>query len=266
MVTVALVRAVGALSLLMLVFIILMLSLSPRFPARLPPPDNNAETGGKGEPVLTIEFMKTGDEVHKFLNGCKEDEKLPCGREDDSAMRQKIRRSLIWDNVLIAAYWLLFVGLSLLLAQRKWPGGAALWLAAFAALCGTGAAISDTTENARALVLLDAEKVTVPLHQTLAAASDEKWLLIGLATLALSPLFLWAGDTRSRLGGGALFLLYLAAGVLIILGVCTGEPGLITAAIIPYLVGLIAVWALFTFGSPWVAQRLRGLDDGGKVL
>lgn len=255
-----LVRAVGVLSLMTVVFLSVMIGFGQEhFPWRLAPTDESAETCGGGDlnPVLTIEFKKTED-VGDFLGKAKDGGK--------SAACWKIRRGLAWDNVFIAAYWLLFVGLSLLLAQRRRPGGAPLWLAVFAALCGTGAAISDTVENARALVLLDAEKATRPLHLTLAAASDEKWLLIGLATLALSFIFVWKGDTKSRLGGGALFLLYLAVGVLLIAGVFAGVQDLIGLAVILFGVGLIAVAALFTFGSPWVARRLRGADGGEKVL
>lgn len=239
-----LVRAVGVLSFLTLGVVALMVVAS-----RFAPADERGLKGGdKDNPVLAMEFMKDEEEVRGFLGDRDAD--------GDSAMRRKIRRGLAWDNLFIATYWLLFVGLSLLLSQRAWPGGASVWLAVFAALCGTGAAISDSVENARTLVLLDAEKITRPLHQTLAAASAEKWLLIGLATLALSFLFLWTGDAKSLLVGGLLFLFYLAVGVLMVWGVLAGSKGLITSAFILYIVGLLFVAPIFTFAAPWVVGRL----------
>lgn len=240
----ALVRAVGVLSFLTLGGVALMVAAS-----RFAPPDERGLSGGdKDNPVLAMEFMKGEEEVREFLGDRDAD--------GDSAMRRKIRRGLAWDDLFIATYWLLFAGLSLLLSQRGWTGGASLWLAAFAALCGTGAAISDTVENARTLALLDAEKVTRPLHQTLAAASAEKWLLVGLATLALSFVFLWKGGAKSLLVGGLLFLFYLTVGVLMVRGVLAGSKGLITSAFVLYILGLIAVAPVFTFGAPWVAERL----------
>ncbi|MDQ5839460.1 MAG: hypothetical protein M3379_22000 [Acidobacteriota bacterium] len=240
-----LVRAVGALSCLTLCLVALMI-VAPLF---APPDEQNEKGGDKDNPVLAMEFMGNEAQVSDFLGARDAD--------GDSVMRRKIRRGLAWDNLFIATYWLLFIGLSLLLSRRAWPGRAALWLAVFAALCGTGAAISDTVENARTLVLLDAAKVTKPLHQTLAMASSEKWLLIGLATLALSFVFLWTGDAKSRLVGGLLFLFYLAVGALMILGVLAGSKSLITSAFLLYLCGLIGVAGLFTFGARWVAERLR---------
>ena len=205
------------------------------------------ELRGLKMPALAMEFVEDAGEVEAFL-GARD-------AEGDSPMRRKLRRALAWDNLFIASYWLLFAGLCAILSQRAWPGFA-LWLAVFAALCATGAAISDTVENARTLVLLDAAQVTGPLLRSVAAASFEKWLLIALATLALSPVFLWAGGRAATLAGSALFALYVVVGLLTLWGNLGARPRLVAAGFLLNFVGVIAVAVLFTAWPRWVAERL----------
>jgi hypothetical protein len=250
-----LVRAVGALSCLMIV-----LGVAMAVAGRFAPEDERKASGElagvKDMPALALEFVRDASEVERFL-GARD-------AEGDSAMRRKIRRALAWDNVFIAAYWLLFAGLCALLAQRDFTPGAAglrwwnpaLCLAVFAALCATGAAVSDTVENARTVTLLDAAAVTGPLLRGVAAASFQKWLLISLATLALSPIFLWGGGRRALFAGGGLFLLYVLIGVLTLWGILGGRPRLVMTGFLLNFVGVIVVAVLFSLWPRRVASRL----------
>jgi len=242
-----LVRAVGALACLTI-----GLGVANFVAERFAPRDEREAEGtlaGIKMPALAMEFVKDAAEVETFLG-----ERDP---EGDSAMRRKIRRALAWDNAFIAAYWLLFAGLSALLARRDFSLGGwnpALWLAVFAALCATGAAVSDTVENARTTTLLGANPVTGPLLRGVAAASFQKWLLIGLATLALSTVFLWGG--KGLVWGGVTFLLYVLVGVLILAGILGGGPRLVVAGFYLSLGGVIVIAVLFNAWPRWVAERL----------
>jgi hypothetical protein len=197
-------------------------------------------------PALAMEFVEDEGEVGTYL-GARD-------ATGDSEMRGKLRAALAADNVFIAFYWLLFIGLCALLAQRKWKF--ALWLAVFAAVCATGAAISDTVENAHTATLLDAPTITKALVRNVATASSEKWLLIALATLALAPTFRWKADARGRRVGGALLLLYLAVGALILVGVLGALPLLVAVGFVLNFLGVAAVAFFFTRRTEWVASQL----------
>ncbi len=193
--------------------------------------------GLEAMPALAMEFVDDAGDVQAFLDSRD-------GRRDE------LRRGLAFDNVFIVAYWLLFAGLAALLARRDFTHGGwnlAVWLGVFAALCATGAAVSDVAENSRTAKLLDAAEVTGPLVRGVAAASFWKWLLISLATLALSTVFLWGGEGRVR--GGGLFLLTLA-------GILGGVPRLVLVGFLLNFVGLIVIAVLFSAWPRWVVARL----------
>jgi hypothetical protein len=242
-----LVRAVGALACLMIALV-----AASVVAGRFAPEDERRASGElagiKNMPALAMEFVEDASEVERFL-GARD-------AEGDSAMRRKIRRALAWDNVFIAAYWLLFAGLCALLAGRAGARGGAVWLAVFAALCVTAAAVSDTVENARTAALLDAAAVTGPLLGGVAAASFQKWLLISLATLALSPVFLWGGDRYALVTGGGLFLLYVLIGALTLWGIFGGRPRLVMTAFGLNFVGVLVVAVVFGAWPRWVVARL----------
>ena len=202
--------------------------------------------GLEAMPALAMEFIEDESEVQEFLDSA-------------DGKRAELRRGLAFDNVFIVAYWLLFAGLSALLARRDFSLGGwklAVWLAVFAALCATGAAVSDVVENARTTTVLDAAKVTEPLVRGVAAASFWKWLLIGLATLVLSTVFLWGGDREVLLWGGGLFLLYALVGLLTLAGILGGVPRLVIFGFLLNFVGLVGIAVLFTAWPGWVVERL----------
>jgi hypothetical protein len=240
-----LVRAVGVLIFAMIIY--LSASVVAGFFA--PPDERNANgeiAGIKYMPALAIEFASDARDVDKFL-GTRVD--------GDSPMRRKIRRALAWDDFYIPLYWLAFVGLSVLLSRRGWPAFA-FWLAALAVLCATGAAISDFFENARTRTLLDAAAVTEPLVKAAASASFWKWLLIAVATLALSPVFLWAGGGRQVWVGRAVFLLYAFGGLLILCGIFGGPALLVQAGLGLSGLGAVVSAVLFVGWPGPVAPRL----------
>ena len=241
-----LVRAVGLLACAMIAFIVAS-KVAERFA-----PQEERDAGGvlagiEGMPALAIEFATNAQEVNTFLG--------KRGDDGDSPLRAKIRRALKWDDFFIPLYWLLFVGMSVLLARRGWPEFA-LWLAVFAALCATAGAVSDVIENSRTRTLLDAASVTEPLLKAAASASFWKWLLVSLAILALSPVFLWAGDTRARVFGGILFLAYASAGLLILCGIVVGRPRLVQLGFGVDAVGTVLIALAFSAWPGWVARQL----------
>jgi hypothetical protein len=243
--TETLVRVVGVLALLMVVYV--LTSVAAGFFA--PDDEKNAKgeiAGISNMPALAMEFASDAREVDNFL-GKRVD--------GDSAMRRKIRRALAWDNFYIPLYWLVFVGMSVLFSRRGWPAFA-FWLAALAVLCATGAAISDYVENARTRTLLDAAAVTEPLVRAAASASFWKWLLIAVATLALSPLFLWAGGEWQVWAGRAAFLLYALGGLLIVCGLLGGRARLVQAGFFLSGIGAVVPAVLFVVWPGVVAPRL----------
>lgn len=250
-----LVRAIGALACL-LIGVGVAHSIAGRFAPRDEREATGTLAGIKDVPALAMEFVEKASEVEDYLG--------PRDAEGDSAMRRKIRRALAWDNLFIAAYWLLFAGLCALLAQRDFAVGVewlrwwnpSVCLAVFAALCATGGAIADTVENARTSTLLDAAEITGPLVRGVAAASFQKWLLISLATLALATVFLWGVDREGLIWGGGLFLLYVLIGVLTLAGIFGGRPRLVLVGFLLNFAGVIVIAVLFSVWPRWVVARL----------
>ncbi len=231
--------------------------------------------GLEAMPSLAMEFVEDRDEVRKFLDQCvpgggRGPEGVPeGGRGAQSAARgtretrETLRANLAADNFFVVAYWLLFAGMSAILARRDprfhaGRGGLryALWLALFAALCATGAAVADVFENARTLKLIDAPEVTTELVHSVIAASRAKWVLIALATLALAPLFVWREQGKAVRAGLALSALYVIVAALILWGVLAGPPLLAAAGFFMNFLGAAAVGYLFTRRAEWVAGLL----------
>ena len=241
-----LVRAVGALACVLIAF-----GVASKVAERFAPEDERnaeGEINGIGMPALAIEFASGAGEVSTFL-----------GKGDgrgDSAMRRKIRRALKWDDfTIVPFYWLLFVGMAVILSRREWPGFA-VWLAVFAALCATAGAASDFVENSRTRALLDAAAVTEPLVKSAASASFCKWLLVSLATLALSPVFIWPGDRRALLVGGVMLVAYVLGGALMLFGILGARPRLVQSGFVLSGAGTLLTAFVFIVWPAWVARRL----------
>lgn len=152
-------------------------------------------------PIVALELANTTDEVAGIVG------------KADSENRKTARNGIKWDFVLIAAYWLLLVSLSVLLVQRDLSFGA--WFAVLAAVCVTAAAQMDFLENLRLYTLLDTppDELEVQAVHDVRDAARLKFGLIFVAAASLSPVFLWRTDWW-LFGIGVLFVLSAAVGLL----------------------------------------------------
>src|SRR5215216_4645773 len=123
-----LVRAIGALAAVMFVVAVVAILTTPKL-KKIPL--------GLHMPALAIGFAPF-NEIESFL-----------GPHD---VRNQIRKGLYGDYFFIAMYWLLFVGMSALLATRSHAW--AVWAGVVAAACATSAATFDVVENLRTGALL----------------------------------------------------------------------------------------------------------------
>jgi hypothetical protein len=216
-----LVRAIGALAAVMFVVAIVAILTAPQEEMKIPL--------GLHMPALAIQFAPFS-QIQGFL-----------GTARDSSTREQIRQGLHGDYFFIAMYWLLFVGMSALLATRSHAW--AVWAGVVAAICATSAAIFDVVENLRTAALLDAVKIQPELVDRVASAGFGKWLLISLATLVLSLVFV----RRDWLI--LLAVLYVLIGVTCIYGLLLRQPRFVELSFLLNLVGLPVV-AIFFSGWP----------------
>ena len=225
-----LVRAIGALAGVMSLLALVLFVTSPKQETKLPL--------GLKSPGLAIEFAPLSS-IQEFL-----------GKRDggDSPMRKRIRQGLYGDYCFIAMYWLLFVGMSALLAGRSHSW--AVWAGVVAAVCATSAAIFDVVENLSIAALLDAVEIQPELVRNVASAGFGKWLLISLSTLVLSLVFL-RRDWLALLG-----VLYLLIGGICIYGLLLNRPRLVELSFLLNLVGLPIVAVVF---SVWPHKILEEL-------
>src|SRR5215212_1047585 len=123
-------------------------------------------------------------------------------------MHNQIRQGLYADYCFIGMYWLMFAGMSALLAGRsqRW----AVWASVLAVVCATSAALFDVVENGSIAALLDAAEIQPELVRNVASAGFGKWLLVSLTTLILSLVF----SRRDWLVVlGALYVLIAVSGI-----------------------------------------------------
>lgn len=228
-----LVRAIGALSCVMILLsgVVLVRQVTrPKREVELP--------RGLKSPGLAIEFAKLS-EVTDIL-----------GQRDadgDSPMRKQIRDGLYADYCFIAMYWLLFAGMSVLLAGRSQPW--APWAAVAAAVCATSAAVFDIVENIHIAALLDAAEIKADMVRNVASAGFGKWLFVSLSTLILSLVFL-RRDWLALLG--ALYFLIAIIGVYGLLR----DPRFVEWSFLLNFVGLLVVAVVFSAWPQKVLERL----------
>ncbi len=226
-----LVRAIGALASVMVLLVILVIVkqvTSPKLETKLP--------RGLKSPALAIEFAELS-EIEGILG--KRD-------GDDSPMRKRLRQGLYNDYVFIAMYWLLFAGMSALLAGRshRW----AVWAGVVAVVCATSAAIFDVVENLSIAALLDAAEIQAGMVRNVASAGFGKWLLVSISTLILSLVFL-RRDWFALLGG-----LYVLVGAIGVYGLLR-NPRLVEWSFMLSFVGLLAVAVIFSAWPQKVLER-----------
>lgn len=224
-----LVRAIGALASVISVLGALVLVNQ----AMTPKPEVTWPFGLKS-PGLAIEFAELS-KVEEILGGT------------DSPMRKRIRQDLYGDYCFIAMYWLLFAGMSALLVGRghRW----AVFAGVVGAVCATSAAIFDVVENLSIAALLDAAVVQPELVRNVTNAGFGKWLLVSIATLILSLVFL-RRDWLALLG-----VFYFFIGVIGIYGILR-DPRFVERSFLLSFVGVLVVAIVFTFWSRKVLELL----------
>jgi hypothetical protein len=170
-----LVRAVGAAALLVLVVALYMGFGPPHF-RRAGPGERGEFPGGFRGPVLSMEFVRNGEEVEKIVG-------LP-GDPDRATLRRKTMIDLFW----IACYSLLFVLTAVLLGTRQFPFSN--YLACVAAVCALSAGGFDVAENRGMLhaLQLTREEATVEVLRGIREAALLKWALsfVAMGLLALT--------------------------------------------------------------------------------
>ena len=187
---------------------------------------------GLSKPVLALELVKSRKEVEMILGD---------GEETSSKLtRDMMKEDLKGDSyAFIPIYWLLFMAMSWLLAQRQ-PAWAK-WAGIAAGICITGAAIFDYMENAGIAAVLNESIAGVTDQMALAIRKPSlvKWALIFITMALLASLF-WRRN----------WIMLLALAYLLI--AIIGLVGLIYHPAIEWafaLIGIviIAVALLFTF-------------------
>ena len=178
--------------------------------------------------VLAMEMARSMQEV-KMIVG-----------EPGHSDRSEMLEQQYMDFVFIAAYWLEFSLISVLLGQRSFRFAKALGLCA--GLCATLAALLDVRENLAILKVLSASPTQEnnPLVLAVRHAAVPKWTLLFVAMILLSLVFL--GRRHWRLMSGLPFLgtglLFIITGSIGLIGLTTREA-LLELILIPMLGGLI---------------------------
>jgi hypothetical protein len=190
---------------------------------------------GFTSPVLAMQMARSMQEVEMIVG------------EPGHSDRSEMRDQQYMDFAFIAAYWLEFSLISVLLGRRSFRFAKALGLCA--GLCATLAALLDVRENLAILKVLSASPTPEndPLVHAVRHAAVPKWALLFVAMILLSFVFLGRRDWRLMsglpfLGTGLLFMLTGSIGLI---GLTTSEAA-VELIQIPMLGGLIilliALW------------------------
>lgn len=179
-------------------------------------------------PMLTMEFLDSEAALHRVIG-------TPQDRSPDVlALREWLQANIRFDYVFIVLYWLLFVLIAGVLAQRE--GRWMPWLGAAAALAITGAVIFDVMENVRMTRVID----TVQLAgNDVASAGYLKWLLSFVSIALLSFAFLGRGGWVPWIGVVCVAIAVVGVAGLVALRI--GRPGIpiINLAFFMMMLGLL---------------------------
>jgi hypothetical protein len=160
------------------------------------------------KPILAVEVLDSAQRGHDLLG------QPPAVGENENEPRAAIRDQMHRDFVFIAAYGLLFMAMSLLLAGQSFRG--AVWLAAAAGACAVAAAIFDVRENLNILHFLSLSVPTDADARAIRCVALMKWGLIAATMALLSSLFFGRGHW-----------LLTAIGVLFVATAVIGFSGLV---------------------------------------
>lgn len=190
-------------------------------------------------PGIAIEFVQNAAEIDALLAAVPLD---VAGTNKTDGVKQKLLFGLQVDYGFIACYWLHFLLLSLLLAQRSYPW--AVPLALLAVACATGTAIFDVFENrAIAMALTSAStQGTDWIAPSIRFAGQTKWALSFVTVLLLSFLFVGRKDWGRYIS--YLCWLHFAIGMLgLILYKPLIEVAFLTLVPLLFMIGL---WLFFS--------------------
>jgi hypothetical protein len=190
---------------------------------------------GFTSPVLAMELARSMEEVEMIVG------------EPGHSDRSEMREQQYMDFAFIAAYWLEFSLISILLWRRNFRFAKALGV--FAGLCATLAALLDVRENLAILKVLSVSPTPEndPLVLAVRHAAVPKWALLFVAMILLSFVFLGRRDWHQRSGLPFLVtgLLFILTGSIGLIGLTTREA-LLELILIPMAGGmitlLIALW------------------------
>jgi hypothetical protein len=213
-----LVRMIGALAFLVIAVAVWMAVVSYQFdPAEL-----SAElTGGFKKPVMAMEFAQNAEQVGVILD------------QKEKKNREVMRKEMYLDFIWIACYGLLFVAVSVLLAQRQHPWS--VYLAFVAAVCGVGAAGFDVMENLGILRVLNAPAITQQMVNDIRDAALVKWTLCFVAMALLATAFYGLGRRITWIG-------YAFTATAIVGFIGLWHKPLIGLMALPMLIGLLLLF------------------------
>jgi hypothetical protein len=190
-------RSVGIFAWALFALALVLLVVTLRTPKSRP-----AGTDEVRMPAFAMEFVDSDAGLQRIIGN-------PGADPVAAAFRDRLMNNLKLDYGFIAVYWLLFVGIAGVLAQR---GGAwALWVAGAAVMGATAAAGFDVMENLRMTRVLETMHVA---GNDVASAGFLKWLFSFLTLALLSFAFFGRG------GWG------MAAGVACLVTAAVGMAGL----------------------------------------
>jgi hypothetical protein len=203
---------------------------------------------GFESPVLAMEMARSMEEIKAIVGGP--------GHSDRSQMRSQQHM----DFLFIVAYWSEFLLIGVLLWHRNFSLARLLALIAWS--CATLAAGLDVRENVGILGVLSAPPTPEhdPLVQAVRFAATSKWLLLFVAMILLSFVFIRRRDKRGGNGITDRIIFFLPGLFCLATGV-VGLAGLWWNVLLN-CVALLMLFGLFTlvvalFWSP--PRLLRGL-------
>jgi hypothetical protein len=238
-------RYTGYFACVLVLFTVVLMVLSSRNPRPRP-----AGVADVRMPALALEFADSDEALYRIIG--------PRGSTDPevAALRSWYRTNIRVDYVFIVFYWILFVLLAGVLAQRGsgWP----VWAAGAVVLAVTGAALFDLVENVRMTRVLE----TVQLAgNDVATAGFMKWLLSFVALALLSLTFFGRGGWVWVVGAVCLLIAGLGLGGLVWLRAGGGKIWPIGAAFTLMMLVLLPLVALaFTRGR----DAFTADDAGGR--
>ncbi|HEX6040459.1 hypothetical protein [Longimicrobium sp.] len=227
-----LIRSTGIVAGILLVFAVCMIGYTIRNPQPVP-----RDMKPVRMPVLAMEFVRSEADLHRIIGEPRDTD------PEVRRLREWLKTNIRIDYGFIALYWLLFVLIAGVLAQRE--GRWMPWLGAAAGLAITGAAIADVMENVRMTRVID----TVQLAgNDVASAGFAKWVLSFVAIGLLAFAFVGRHGWIPWIGGVCVLIAVVGLAGLVALRMGPGGLPIVQLAFFLMLVPLLPmVFIAFNF-------------------